>query len=118
MSCDEFGRHQEAVEAFQQAIRLKPNLAQAHYNLCKAYGNLGRYQEAVDAFIQAIRLKPDFTEAHYSLGLTYLLLDDKGWAMEEYKILKDLNQERANNLFDLILIYQESLKNYQKSLEK
>lgn len=98
----EAGMHKEAVEAFKQAINIKPDFSEAHYNLGIAYGSLGMYKEAIEAFKQAIRIKPDDAEAHFGLGLCYLILNDRGSALEEYKILKDLNPELANKLFNLI----------------
>ena len=63
----------------------------------------GRYQEAVDAYKQAIRLNADLVEAHYyDPALDYLSLGDKESALEDYKILKDLDKEKANKLFNLI----------------
>jgi len=56
----------------------------------------------VESYKQAIRIKPDFAEAHYALGGTYFFLNDRGSALEEYKILKDLDPELANELFNLI----------------
>ncbi len=51
---------------------------------------------------QAIRIDPDYALAHYNLGIVYILLKDRGSAMEQYKILKKLDTERANRLFNLI----------------
>ncbi|MBI4687935.1 MAG: trypsin-like peptidase domain-containing protein [Nitrospirae bacterium] len=65
------------------------------------YGERGMYKEAVEAFKQAIRIKPDFADAHNNLGVIYLILNDKGSALDEYKILKELNPELANELFNL-----------------
>jgi len=96
------GHWQEAIEAYKQAIRIKPDYADAHYNLGITYGKLGRYQDAIDAYKQAIRIKPDFADAHYNLGVTYFLTGDKGSALEEYEILKTLDAEWANKLFNLI----------------
>jgi len=97
------GMFTEAVEAYKQAIRIKPDLAKAHYNLGFTYGkDLGMYREAFEAFKQAIRIKPDYAEAHYSLGVTYLIVNDRGSALEEYKILKDLDPQKAIELFNLI----------------
>jgi tetratricopeptide (TPR) repeat protein len=66
------------------------------------YSKLRRYREAIEAYKEAIRIKPDFAEAHYNLGLTYLILGDKGSALDEYRILKDLDKDLANKLFTLI----------------
>jgi tetratricopeptide (TPR) repeat protein len=60
------------------------------------------YKEEIESYKQAIRLDPDNAEAHYNLGLTYLCLEDNGSALEQYKILKKLDTELANRLFDLI----------------
>jgi len=97
------GRYQDAIESFKQAIRIKPDYAEAHNNLGAAYGSLERHQEAIEAYKQAIRIKPDHVSSHFNLGLTYLLIiGDKGSALEEYKILKTLDAEKANKLFNLI----------------
>jgi hypothetical protein len=96
------GRYQDEIEAYRQAIRIKPDYADAHYNLGVAYGKLGRHQDAVEAYKQTIRIKPDDAGAHYNLGGTYFMTGDKGLALEEYKILKTLDAELANKLFNLI----------------
>jgi len=96
------GRYYEASEAYKQAIRIKPDDAEAHYNLGAAYVSLGRYYEASEAYKQAIRLKPDWADAHYCLGLTYWLLEGRDSALQEYRILKDLDEDLANQLFNLI----------------
>jgi len=96
------GRYTKEIEAYKQAIRIKPDDAEAHYNLGAAYVSLGRYYEASEAYKQAIRLKPDWADAHYCLGLTYWLLEGRDSALQEYRILKDLDEDLANQLFNLI----------------
>jgi tetratricopeptide (TPR) repeat protein len=96
------GRWQEAMEAYKQAIRIKPDDLESHNNLGAAYAKLGRWQEAIDVLKQAIRIKPDDAMAHSNLGITYLAAGDKRLALEEYKILKTLDAQRANKLFGLI----------------
>jgi tetratricopeptide (TPR) repeat protein len=59
-------------------------------------------QKAIQTYKEAIRIKPDDAVTHYNLGLTYLDLGDSGSALDEYKILKGLDQELANKLFNLI----------------
>jgi tetratricopeptide (TPR) repeat protein len=96
------GQQQDAIESFKQAIRIKPDYDEAHYFLGVCYSSLRRFGDAIEAYKQAIRFKPDDAKAHYDLGLAYLRSSDKGSAFEEYKILKTLDVEMANKLFNLI----------------
>lgn len=96
------GRYTEAVEALKQAIRIKPDYADSYVSLGFAYFQLKHNQEAVEALKQAIRIKPDYAWAHYFLGLTYLMLSDSGAALNQYKMLKELDSALANKLFNLI----------------
>jgi tetratricopeptide (TPR) repeat protein len=92
----------KAIEAYKQAISLNPDKASGHYNLGLAYDNLGLYEDARESYIKAICIDPDYAEAHYSLGVAYLLIEDRNSALNEYKILKELDVDKANKLFDLI----------------
>jgi serine protease Do len=97
------GHYTEAIEATEKAIRIKPDYAKAHMALGLIYGwELRRYNEAIEALKQAIRIEPEFAAAHCTLGIIYLLQGDRGSALEEYKILKDLDRDLANKLFNLI----------------
>ncbi len=60
------------------------------------------YKETIDAFKQAIRIDPDYADAHYNLGYAYVSLNDRDFALEHYKILKNLNSELANELYNMI----------------
>ena len=80
---------------------LKHNF-EVHNNLGIAYGVLGKYKEATEAFKQAIRINPDDTDARLSLGIAYLSLNDRGSAVEQYKILKSLDPKLAKKLFSVI----------------
>lgn len=68
---DKAGRHELAVEAFREAIRLKPTLDRAWYGLGLALGALGRHQEAAGALEEAGRLQPMNGHAWYALGMAY-----------------------------------------------
>jgi tetratricopeptide (TPR) repeat protein len=96
------GLYRDAIEAYKQAIRIDPDDAIAHCNLGAAYGRLGFYKDAIEAYIQAIHIDPDYTMAHYGLGLMYLITGDRNLALNEYKILKNLDIDLANRLFDFI----------------
>ena len=47
-----------ALEKLDTAIKLRPDLAEAHYNLGLALGEKGQTAEAIESLREAIRLKP------------------------------------------------------------
>ena len=67
--CGTAGLHQEAIDAYTQALRIRPDLAEAFYYLGLSYSALQKYSDAIDAFKQAIRIKPHYLEALYNLGV-------------------------------------------------
>jgi tetratricopeptide (TPR) repeat protein len=50
----ELGRLDEAEASCRQAIALKPDYAEAHYNLGNTLQELGRLDEALASYTQAI----------------------------------------------------------------
>jgi hypothetical protein len=73
------GRNREALECFDQALRLDPRLAEAHYNRGVALLTLARSREAVASLQEALRLKPEFLLAYNNLGCA---LSHEGRAQE------------------------------------
>ena len=65
----ERGKYEEALQAFNETIRLNPELAAAWSNKGNTLFNLGEYEEAIRAFDEAIRLYPENPVAWSSKGL-------------------------------------------------
>ncbi len=116
------GHYQDAIEAYKQAIRIKPDYAGAHYNLGNAYRELGRYQNAIESFKQAIRIKPDYSDAHYNLGTVYYNLDRYQDAIEAYKQAIRINPDDAEAHYALgfpyagLGRYQEAMESYKQAI--
>ncbi len=53
------GRYEDALQTWEQAIKLKPDNAASHANLATALSQLDRHTEALAAISEAIRLAPD-----------------------------------------------------------
>lgn len=92
----------QAITAYQQAVRIDPKFAEAWNNLGYCYRKVKQYDKALDAYKQAIGLKPDFTYPHEYLARTYLAMGDKDAAMREYEILKRLDAKMADQLLKAI----------------
>ena len=66
---DHEGRREQAVEAFQEAVRLDPRHDLAWYGLGLAHAHLGRHHDAVTAFERAAQLQPRNPHIWYALGM-------------------------------------------------
>jgi tetratricopeptide (TPR) repeat protein len=64
---------QKAIEYLNEAIKLKPYLAEAYNNRGNAYGDLGQHQQAITDYNEAIRLKPDYAHAYSNRGNAYFI---------------------------------------------
>jgi len=90
-------------EYFSLKILEEVNCAYAqHARGLDYYACLGEYAKAIEAYKEAIRINPNYTSAHYNIGCVYLSIGDKDSALAEYKILKELDINLANRLFDLM----------------
>ncbi len=94
--------YKESIMAYKQAIRIDPDYANAHYNLSLTYDKSEMYKESIESCKQAIRTNPDYVNVHYNLGSIYFFLNDRDSAIEQYEILKNLDSELANELFNQI----------------
>ena len=64
------GKFDEAVAAFNKALLIKPDYAEAHSNMGVALTDQGKPEEAVAACKEALLIKPDLAQAHNNLGNT------------------------------------------------
>ena len=62
-------RYEEALAAYEAAIRLDPNFHTAYYNKGDVLRDLKHYKEALAAYEQTIRLNPNYIDAYYKKGL-------------------------------------------------
>ncbi|HLG17105.1 MAG TPA: tetratricopeptide repeat protein [Blastocatellia bacterium] len=63
-------QYDEAVAAFKEAIRLRPDYPEAYYQLGWVHAETKKYTEALTALREAVRLKGDYAEAHHNLGVS------------------------------------------------
>lgn len=67
-------RWQEAINYYQQAIKIEPNLAIAYIRLGKIYGILGKQLESAELIYRGYSIQPEMgtAEQHYQLGEFWL----------------------------------------------
>jgi tetratricopeptide (TPR) repeat protein len=65
------GKFDEAAENFIYVLRLKPDFAEAHYNLAKCLSMAGNFEDALIHYRRSLKLKPDYIPAMN--GLAWIL---------------------------------------------
>ncbi len=74
----------ESLKAYDKAIELDPQDAEAWNNKGSALGMLGRYSEALQAFEKATTINSSYAEAWYNMGAIYDLQDNLEDAISAY----------------------------------
>ena len=62
------GELDAAIDSYKQAIKIKPDYAEAYYNMgvpCRIRVSL---DAAIDSYKQAIKIKPDYAKAYIIWG--------------------------------------------------
>lgn len=65
------GNATEAVEHYLDALRIKPDYADAHYNLGIVLKDQGKTAEAQKHFMEAVHSNPEHVKAHNNLGYIF-----------------------------------------------
>ena len=78
-------RFDEAIASLEEAIRQRPNYADAFLRLGHAFQSRGDYQAAEKAYRQCLRVQPNFLMAKQSLGG---VLNDQNRASEAERVLR------------------------------
>jgi cytochrome c-type biogenesis protein CcmH/NrfG len=95
----------KSIEAFQEALRINPKLAEAWGSLGVVYGRSGQLDKSIEAFQQALRLNPEMLEAWYGLGNAFIDTDQNVKAIEAYQQLLRISPEDAKAWYKLGVAY-------------
>ena len=77
LAFERMGKPEEAINAFQDALRLNPNNAEAHLSLGKTEMSAGRLDAAISELQEALRLSPNNDQARRLLSKAYTRAGDK-----------------------------------------
>ena len=95
------GELDKAIIAFETVISLKPDSADAYYNVSNALKEQGKLEEAIEGYNKALAIKPDYAEAYNNMGVTLQEQDRLEEAIEAYNkalAIKPDFAEAFNNL--------------------
>ena len=63
MALQEQGKLEEAIEAQNKALAIKPDYAEAYNNMGNAFKDQDKLEEAIEAYRKALAVKPDYADA-------------------------------------------------------
>ena len=92
----EGGWVREAISAYDMALRLKSDYAEAYYNRGTAKTLIAEYQLAIDDFDEAIRLRPEFVEAYYNRGEAKLALNESEASRPDFRTALKLAEQHGH----------------------
>ena len=100
--------NEDAIASDQEAIRIKPDFANAYLNLGLAYKKSDRYDEAIASYKKSILVNPDSALAHNNLGVVYQKLGRQQEAIAEYKEALRINPGLAMARKNLNRLYKKT----------
>lgn len=96
-------RQSDALAAYKEAIKLKPDFYRAYLEAGKMLvEDGGQEEEAVALLKDAVRLEPRQALARYYLALAYLLSWNQGDAWEQYFALQEIAPDLAAGLAPIL----------------
>ena len=98
-----------AARAFKNAIQIKPDYAEAYYNLGNCFSNT-KINHAIKSFKTAINLQPNYPDAYLNLGNCHKRLNNQIEAIEAFS--NGLNCDPSN--YDLSVSLIELLATQKK----
>ena len=98
------GQLDTAVSYYKKSLAIKPDYAEAHYNLGFSLHRLGQLDAAVRSYKKVVAIKPDYAEAHNNKILSVIYLFTKGQIPDAIDILEALIKDNPNDalLFNMI----------------
>ena len=116
------GQLQMAVKCFKKALVIKPDFADAHYNLGLSFQDLHQLDAAIKSYREALAIQTNYAKAHNNLGIIYKELGQMADAVESYEevlIIQPDNAEALHNLgnaFNELGQFDDAIKFYEQAL--
>jgi tetratricopeptide (TPR) repeat protein len=111
--------YKNAIEYFKKAIELKPDYADAYFNMGVAYYDWdGQYEKSIECYKKAVVLNHNYADAYCNMGIAYT--DWKGQyekAIECYQKAIVLNPNYADAYCNMGIVYADWKREYEKAIE-
>lgn len=118
----EIGATKLAINQFQTAIALKPDYAEAHFNLGVIFQKIGNVENAFNCYDKAISINHAYPQAHNNMGMIELEQRELNSAIKSFEWATAYNPnyvEAQNNLgvvYQELMMYEKAKEQYEKAI--
>ena len=113
---------EEAIEAYNKALKIKPDYTDAYYNIGTILQQQNKLEEAIEAYNKALAIKPDYAVAYYNIGTILQQQNKLEEAIEAYNKALTIKPDYAiayNNMGNALQKQnklEEAIEAYNKAL--
>jgi tetratricopeptide (TPR) repeat protein len=104
----QMSRWQDAIDAFQQIVRVRNQDPAALWGLARAYTGLSRFEDARQQFARYVALRPDDSSGHCALGMTLAALERSVEARAQFEKSIALTPAQTESYYRLALLDLDS----------
>ncbi len=113
----------DAIKYLNDALRIKPDFADAQNNIGAALARQGKFDEAIQHLNEALKINPDSAEAHANLGFAFAKMGDNKQAIEHYLASLQIDAAQPETQYNLANLFIEkgeldqAVSHYQEALK-
>ncbi|MFX1451723.1 MAG: tetratricopeptide repeat protein, partial [Promethearchaeota archaeon] len=106
----------KAIEYFEKAVKLTPQLKEAWYELGLSHAALGNMEKVIESHKKVIEIDPEFKEAWKFLGTAYLSQKNYQEAILSYNKVLELDPQDTYSWYYMSKCF-EKLEKYQNMIQ-
>ena len=92
------GLYDEAIEAYNQAIELDPNVAGFYTMRGYAYSKVDKYKEALEDLNKAVELDPEDAQNYKLRGAVFGIIGNQVLGLANIKVAAQMGDEKAREI--------------------
>jgi tetratricopeptide (TPR) repeat protein len=95
------GNLEAAIDSYKQVLKIKPDYAEAYYNMGVALKDKGNLEAAIDSYKQALKIKPGYIAAYNNMGNVLKDNGDLEAAIDSYKQVLKIKPDYAEAYYNM-----------------
>lgn len=100
----EIEKYTHAINSYQQVLLVNSEHTKAILKIGISYSNMKHHNAAIEVYKKVLQINPNHKMAHFCLGISYDSTSRISLAFKHYKILKTLDKELAEKLYNIIFL--------------